>query len=90
MISSLRAEISSSKSETLEVSLNEELVNSLRYELEFLQNETYNNSFQLSVKTKDIKSINMSIFNPPLHSYYCLVFFSILTFCTVFPIFSQN
>ena len=23
--------------------------------------------------------------NPPLHSYYCLVFFSILIFCTEFP-----
>ena len=53
MISRLRAEISSSKSEAL--------VNSLRYEL--LRNETYNNSFQLSAKTKDIKNINMSIFN---------------------------
>ena len=63
MISRLRAEISSNKSGALEVSLNEELVSSLRYELELLQNNTYNNSFQLSVKTKDIKSINMSIFN---------------------------
>ena len=63
MICRLRAEISSNKSESLEVSLNEELVRSLRYELELLQNKTYNNSFQLSVKTKDIKSINMSIFN---------------------------
>ena len=42
MISRLRAEISSSKSEALEVSLNEELVNSLRYELELLQNKTFN------------------------------------------------
>ena len=48
MISRLRAEISSNKSEALEVSLNEELVNSLRYELELLQNKTYNNSYQLS------------------------------------------
>ena len=63
MICRLRAEISSNKSEALEVSLNEELVNSLRYELDLLQNKTYNNSFQLSTKTKDIKSINMSIFN---------------------------
>ena len=55
MISRLRAEISSSKSEAL--------VNSLRYELELLRNETYNNSFQLSAITKDIKNINMSIFN---------------------------
>ena len=47
MISTLRSEISSN----------------IRYELELLQNETYNNSFQLSAKTKDIKSINMSIFN---------------------------
>ena len=47
MISRLRAEISSNKSEALEVSLNEELVNSLRYDLEFLQNKTYNNSYQL-------------------------------------------
>ena len=63
MISRLRTEISSSKSEALQGSLNEELVSSLRYELELLQNKTYNISFQLSVKTKDIKSINMSIFN---------------------------
>ena len=63
MISRLRAEISSNKTEALEVSLNEELVSSLRYELELLQNNTYNNSFQLSVKTKDTKSINMSIIN---------------------------
>ena len=63
MISRLRAEISSSKSEAFQVSLNEELVSSLRYELELLQNKTYNISFQLSAKTKDIKSINMSIFN---------------------------
>ena len=55
VISRLRAEISSSKSEAL--------VNSLRYELELLRNETYNNYFQLSAKTKDIKNINMSIFN---------------------------
>ena len=48
MIFRLRAEISSNKSEALEVSLNEELVNSLRYELELLQNKTYNNLFQLS------------------------------------------
>ena len=61
MICRLRAEISSNKSEALEVSLNEELVNSLRYELDLLQNKTYHNSFQLSTKTKDIKS--MSIFN---------------------------
>ena len=47
MISRLRAEISSSKSEALEVSLNEELVSSLRYDLELLQNKTYNNSYQL-------------------------------------------
>ena len=38
MISRLRAEISSNKSEALEVSLNEELVNSIRYELELLRN----------------------------------------------------
>ena len=48
MISRLRSEISSNKSEALEVSLNEELVSSLRYELELLQNKTYNNSYQLS------------------------------------------
>ena len=53
MISRLRAEISS----------NEELVNSLQYELEILQKITYNNSFQLSAKTKDIININMSTFN---------------------------
>ena len=53
MISRLRAEIS----------LNEELVNSLRYELEVLQKISYNNSVQLSAKTKDTISINMSIFN---------------------------
>ena len=63
MISRLRAEISSSKSEALDVSLNEELVSSLRYELELLRNKTYNNSFQLSAKTKDIKTINMSTSN---------------------------
>ena len=63
MIFRLRAEISSNKSEALEVSLNEELVSSLRYELDLLQNKTYHNSSQLSAKTKDIKSINMSIFN---------------------------
>ena len=63
MICRLRAEISSNKSEALEVSLNEELVSSLRYDLELIQNKTYHNSFQLSVKTKEIKSINMSIFN---------------------------
>ena len=63
MICRLRAEISSNKSEALEVSLNEELVNSLRYELDLLQNKTYNNSYQLSAKAKDIKSNNMSIFN---------------------------
>ena len=63
MISRLRAEISSNTNEALEVSLNEELVNSLRYDLELLQNKTYNNSYQLSAKTKDIKSNNMSIFN---------------------------
>ena len=63
MICRLRAEISSNKSEALEVSLNEELVSSLRYELELLQNKTYHNSLQHSAKTKDIKSINMSIFN---------------------------
>ena len=63
MICRLRAEISSNKSEALEVSLNEELVSSLRYELDLLQNKTYHNSFQLSAKTKDIKSFNMSIFN---------------------------
>ena len=33
------------------------------YELEFLRNKTYNKSFHLSAKTKDIKSINVSIFN---------------------------
>ena len=55
MICRLRAEISSNKSEALEVSLNEELVSSLRYELDLLQNKTYHNSFQLSAKTKDIK-----------------------------------
>ena len=49
MISRLRAEISSSESEAL--------VNSLRYELELLRNETYNNYFQLSAKTKDIKTL---------------------------------
>ena len=43
MICRLRAEISSNKSEALEV-----LVNSLRYDLELLQNKTYNNSYQLS------------------------------------------
>ena len=48
MISRLRAEISSIKSEAVEVSLNEELVNSLRYEIDLLQNKTYNNSYQLS------------------------------------------
>ena len=48
MICRLRSEISSNKSEALEVSLNEELVNSLRYDLELLQNETYNSSYQLS------------------------------------------
>ena len=48
IISRLRAEISSNKSEELEVSLNEELVSSLRYELDLLQNKTYNNSYQLS------------------------------------------
>ena len=48
MISRLRAEISSSKSEAVEVLLNEELVNSLRYEIDLLQNKTYNNSYQLS------------------------------------------
>ena len=48
MISRLRAEISSNKSEALEVSLNEELVSSLRYDLELIQNKTYNNSYQLS------------------------------------------
>ena len=53
MISRLRAEIS----------LNEELVNSLRYKLEVLQKITYNNSVQLSAKTKDTISINMSTFN---------------------------
>ena len=42
MISRLRAEISFSKSEALEVSLNKELVNSLQYELELIQNKTYN------------------------------------------------
>ena len=63
MISRLRAEISSNKSEALEVSLNEELVSSLRYELELLQNKTYNNSFQLSAKTKYIKTINISTSN---------------------------
>ena len=48
MISRLRADISSNKSEALEVSLNKELVNSLRYDLVLLQNKTYNNSDQLS------------------------------------------
>ena len=48
MICRLRAEIHSNKSEALEVSLNEELVHSLRYDLELLQNKTYNNSYQLS------------------------------------------
>ena len=48
MICRLRSEISSNKSEALEVSLNEELVSALRYELELLQNKTYNNSYQLS------------------------------------------
>ena len=48
MISRLRGEISSNKSEAVEVSLNEELVNSLRYEIDLLQNKTYNNSYQLS------------------------------------------
>ena len=48
MISRLRAEISSSKSEAVEVLLNEELVNSLRYKIDLLQNKTYNNSYQLS------------------------------------------
>ena len=50
MICRLRAEISSNKSEALEVSLNEELVNSLQYELDLLKNKTYHNSFQLSTK----------------------------------------
>ena len=53
MISRLRAAISS----------NEELVNSLQYELEVLQKITYNNSFQLSAKTKDSININMTTFN---------------------------
>ena len=48
MICRLRAEISSNKSEALEVSLNEELVSSLRYEIDLLQNKTYNISYQLS------------------------------------------
>ena len=48
MVSRLRAEISLNKSKVLEVSLNEELVNSLRYDLELLQNKTYNNSYQLN------------------------------------------
>ena len=48
MICRLRAEISSNKSEALEVSLNEELVSSLRYEIDLLHNKTYNNSYQLS------------------------------------------
>ena len=47
MICRLRAEISSNTSAALEVSLNEELVSSLQYELD-LQNKTYNNSYQLS------------------------------------------
>ena len=51
MISRLRAEISSNESEAVEVSLNEELVNSLRYEIDLLQNKTYNNSYQLSSST---------------------------------------
>ena len=46
MICGLRAEISSNKSEALEVSLNEELVSSLRYELDLLQNKTLFNSQQ--------------------------------------------
>ena len=48
MVSRLRAEISLNKSKALEVPLNEELVNSLRYDLELHQNKTYNNSYQLS------------------------------------------
>ena len=48
MIFRLRAEISSNKSEALEVSLNEELVSSLRYEIDLFHNKTYNNSYQLS------------------------------------------
>ena len=48
MICRLRAEISSNKSEALEASLNELLISSLRYELELLQNKTYNNSYQLN------------------------------------------
>ena len=51
MISRLRAEITSNKSEALEISLNEELVSSLRYDLELLQNKTYKNSYQLSSST---------------------------------------
>ena len=48
MISRLRAEISSNKSEASEVLLNEELVSSLQYQLEFLHYKTYNNSSELS------------------------------------------
>ena len=48
MVSRLRAEISLNKSKALEIPLNEELVNSLRYDLELLQNKTYNNSYQVS------------------------------------------
>ena len=39
------------------------LVSSIQYELELLQDSMYNNSFQLLAAMKDIESINMSIFH---------------------------
>ena len=62
VISRFRSEINSG-SKASESLLNEELVSSLQYELEILQNETQSNSFQLSENTMDIKSTNTSIFN---------------------------
>ena len=44
MICRLRAEISSNTSAALEVSLNEELVSSLRYELDLLRNTLINSA----------------------------------------------
>ena len=55
MISKLMSEIMSSKGTAYQGSMNKELVNSIQYELELLQNKTYNNSLQILANMKDIK-----------------------------------